>query len=218
MEAFLHSPQYAAASAWFAGDHAVEPPALPAPGHGHVERVDCAGWWRRATAVFIDLIIVTALVGAFSAQETGPIQIKTDTTSSEQRGTVKPGGLKKGDNGVRVPVTHKYSLLDAVMQSPMETLRAGTSLWLAVLYMTVLVGLAGHTFGMMIAGLRVVTTDFRTPGIWRALWRYTLALFLWWLILPLSALTHRVMLHDRWSGTRLITAERVLARAFTPAA
>jgi uncharacterized RDD family membrane protein YckC/Zn-dependent protease with chaperone function len=220
MEAFLQSPQYAAASAWFARDHAVEPPALPSPGQRHVERADCAGWWRRAAAVFIDLIIVGALFGAFSGQETSIVNVTTEkaakhSVTSATRDTEASG---QSDAVTGTAATQHNSPLKALLQRPEEIFRAGTSLWLAVLYMTLLVGLAGQTFGMMIAGLRVVTTDFRPPGIWRALWRYTIALFLWWLILPLSALTHRVMLHDRWSGTRLITAERVLARAFTPVA
>jgi len=65
----------------------------------------------------------------------------------------------------------------------------------------------------MITGLRVVTTDFRQPGLVRSLWRYLLVLFLWWLILLWAPFSRRIMLHDRWSGTRLIRAERIMARA-----
>ncbi len=214
MEAFLGTPEHTAASAWFASDHAVELPALPSPGQRHVDRGDCAGWWRRAAAVLIDFIIISALVGVFSGHETGPVQVTTTTkktTSGITITTTDGTPVKTGD-------MQHFSLLDAVLRNPEQALKAGTSVWLALAYMTLLVGLAGQTFGMMIAGLRVVTTDFRPPGIWRALWRYVVAALFWWLILPLSILTHRVMLHDRWSGTRLITAERVLARALRPAA
>ena len=76
-----------------------------------------------------------------------------------------------------------------------------------------LVGIAGQSFGMMIAGLRVVRPDFRPPGILRSLWRYVIALFLWPWIMLLSPFMPRLMLHDRWSGTRLIRAERIMARA-----
>lgn len=87
----------------------------------------------------------------------------------------------------------------------------GKTFWFAV-YMVLLVTLAGQTFGMMIAGLRVVTTDFRRPSIWRAAARYAIALFLWPLIVPLSFIWRRVLLHDRITRTRLVKIERVVAR------
>ncbi|MGA8533672.1 MAG: RDD family protein [Candidatus Tumulicola sp.] len=73
--------------------------------------------------------------------------------------------------------------------------------------------LAGQSFGMMIAGLRVVTIDFRRPGIGRAIARYVLVLFLWPLIIGLSFFWRRILLHDRWTRTRLVKVERVVARA-----
>ncbi len=81
------------------------------------------------------------------------------------------------------------------------------------LYLWLLVGIAGQSFGMMITGLRVVTTDFRSPGLLRSLWRYLIVFFLWWLILLWAPFSRRIMLHDRWSGTRLIRAETIMARA-----
>ena len=79
--------------------------------------------------------------------------------------------------------------------------------------MALLVTIAGQSFGMMIAGLRVVTIDFRRPGAWRAIARYVLVLAPWPLIVPLSFIWRRVMLHDRWTRTRLVKVERVIARA-----
>jgi uncharacterized RDD family membrane protein YckC len=83
---------------------------------------------------------------------------------------------------------------------------------IAALYLAVLVGVTGQSFGMMIVGLRVVEKDFRRPGILRTLWRYAIGWVLWVPILFLAPFMRRVMLHDRWSGTRLIRNERVLAR------
>ena len=213
MQTFIKTPQYATASAWFAGAHAAEPPALPAPGELRVERADCAGWWRRATAVFIDFVIVSALFGAFIGQETNPVQITTSAKRPAQGITISSDSSSSLDRSQKP--AKDASPLRAILQQPTQIVRAGAAVWVALLYMILLVGLAGQTFGMMIAGLRVVTTDFRPPGIWRALVRSALAFLLWWLIIPLSLVAHRVLLHDRWSGTRLITAERVLARAFT---
>jgi uncharacterized RDD family membrane protein YckC len=65
---------------------------------------------------------------------------------------------------------------------------------------------------MMITGLRVVTTDFRRPSIMRTIFRYLIVGFLWWLIMPLSFIWRRVLLHDRWTKTRVVKVERVVAR------
>jgi hypothetical protein len=86
--------------------------------------------------------------------------------------------------------------------------------WFPV-YLALLVIVAGQTFGMMIAGLRVVTIDFRKPGIFRTLARYLIVGFLWWLIVGLSLIWRRILLHDRWTGTRLVKVERVVARDFS---
>ena len=91
----------------------------------------------------------------------------------------------------------------------------GFPFWFPI-YLALLVILAGQTFGMMIAGLRVVTTDFRKPSIARAIARYVVVALLWWLILPLSLIWRRVLLHDRWTKTRLVKVERVVARVTTP--
>lgn len=81
-------------------------------------------------------------------------------------------------------------------------------------YSAVLVALVGQTPGMLIAGLRVVRTDFGRVGLGQALWRYALALLLFWCIVPLSPFS-RIFLNDKWSRTRLIKTERVLAREAT---
>jgi hypothetical protein len=83
--------------------------------------------------------------------------------------------------------------------------------WLPV-YLAILVAVAGQSFGMMICGLRVVTIDFRRPGIWRTIFRYVIEGALWWLIVPLSLVWRRVLLHDRFTATRVVKVERILAR------
>lgn len=88
------------------------------------------------------------------------------------------------------------------------------SLVVFLLYCPVLVGLVGQTPGMLIAGLRVVRTDFGRVGLGQAIWRYVLALLFFWYIIPLSPFS-RIFANDKWSGTRLIKMERVLARTAT---
>ncbi|HLX03743.1 MAG TPA: RDD family protein, partial [Trinickia sp.] len=89
--------------------------------------------------------------------------------------------------------------------------RLGFFFWFP-LYLAVLVIFAGQTFGMMIAGLRVVTTDFRKPSIARTIVRYLIVFAVWWAIVPLSFIWRRVLLHDRWTKTRVVKVERVVAR------
>ncbi|HVR47351.1 MAG TPA: RDD family protein [Candidatus Binatia bacterium] len=89
--------------------------------------------------------------------------------------------------------------------------RLGFFFWFP-LYLAVLVIFAGQTFGMMIAGLRVVTTDFRKPSIMRTIARYFIVFLVWWAIVPLSFIWRRVLLHDRWTKTRVVKVERVVAR------
>jgi Zn-dependent protease with chaperone function/uncharacterized RDD family membrane protein YckC len=83
-----------------------------------------------------------------------------------------------------------------------------------VLYAPVLVALVGQTPGMLIAGLRVVRTDFGRVGLAQAVWRYVLLYVLFPYIILLSPFS-RVFANDKWSGTRIIKTERVLARAAT---
>ena len=87
----------------------------------------------------------------------------------------------------------------------------GFPLWFPI-YLGVLIAFTGQTFGMMIAGLRVVTTDFRKVGAWRSVGRAVLVGLLWPLTMLLSIIWRRILLHDRLSGTRVVTVERVLAR------
>lgn len=90
--------------------------------------------------------------------------------------------------------------------------KLGFPFWFPV-YLAILVIFAGQTLGMMIAGLRVVTTDFHKPSIPRTIVRYLIAGLLWWLIMPLSLIWRRVLLHDRWTKTRVVKVERVVMRA-----
>jgi hypothetical protein len=34
----------------------------------------------------------------------------------------------------------------------------------------------------------------------------------WWMIVPLSLIWRRILLHDRWTKTRVVKVERVVAR------
>ena len=226
MKQFSQTHQYAAAEEWFLRDVAPEPPELPPPGAVTVQKGDCAGWWRRCIAVTIDLVIVSALLGAFVDRDATREVTTTTTTSTANSKTVavekadaddtafKLGGVNVSIAGISFTGNTPFARTMRGVASYLG-IGGGTPFWLAAVYFIVLVALTGQTFGMMIAGLRVVRTDFRPPGFWRTLWRYLFTLALWPAILLTSVIWHRVMLHDRITGTRLITAERALARVLT---
>ena len=178
MRAWAQTHQFATLEEWFLRERDDEPPSVAAAGSRTVERADCAGWWRRATAFAIDGVVVAALWQIFPSS---------------------------------------WNVVD-VWQKVMKGSNAHTSFnldpqyFLVMLYLFVLVGVMGQSFGMMIAGLRVVKVDFSQPGLMRSLWRYVIAATLMPLIVMLSFINRRIMLHDRWSKTRLITVERAMAR------
>jgi RDD family/Peptidase family M48 len=227
MRRFEASAHFAILEAWFLREIAVEPPALPRSGTVHVERSDCAGWFRRAWALLIDFVVVGAML--LSLENGAARQAASDVSPTP---TPAPSVATLSIGGDKIPVhrTKHYDSMFAFLgahltytgivfdtDGPLGRL-AGVSSYLGffivlAVYLALLVGLVGQSFGMMITGLRVVTTDFRPPGIWRSLWRYAIGWVLWFPIICISPIMRRVMMHDRLSGTRLITSERVLARA-----
>jgi hypothetical protein len=142
-----------------------------------------------------------------SANRSNPAPSAAATTQSDDVDRVGPVTI---DTSGDLPIVRIGGLkITSKLVDPNNS--TGKTFWFAV-YMALLVTIAGQTFGMMIAGLRVVTTDFRRPGIWRSAARYLLAVVLWPLIFAMSFFWRRVLLHDRWTRTRLVKVERVVAR------
>jgi uncharacterized RDD family membrane protein YckC len=190
---FVETPQYQTASAWLNRDISEEPPILAVSVSARVTRADCAGIFRRFWSIAIDSAVVAALVLVFAGAHGH-----------------SPLGYYFSDEDIHNLTHSKFfgevlSIFGRYSTSP--------PFFFTAIYLWLLVGIAGQSFGMMITGLRVVTVDFRPPGVLRALWRYLIVFFLWWLILLWAPFSRRIMLHDRWSGTRLIRAERIMARA-----
>jgi Zn-dependent protease with chaperone function/uncharacterized RDD family membrane protein YckC len=235
MRAFEASAQFAHLETWFLRDVATEPPTLPNEAHALVDRSDCAGLWRRVWAILIDGVVVAALLVAFnntqaqgstaaSNQDSGvSVNVGSDEKDTSPI-SVKGGGLNvnigkptsKAETHSQ-PKTRKWSLPP---DNPFYSITSAFGNYVASfgflpLYLAVLVGFTGQSFGMMITGLRVVTTDFRSPGLLRSFWRYGVGFIFGVPIAFMTPFMPRVMLHDRLSGTRLIRAERILARAAT---
>jgi uncharacterized RDD family membrane protein YckC len=188
---FVTSYAYEIAQQWFLRERAAEPPALPAPGSSTVEVADCAKWWRRFWAFSIDAVVVLALLGSIHSVTSSPSELSLASATL-------PFGIKGTSYLVFFPFARGTIVL--------------------TVYLTILVAVVGQTFGMMIAGLRVVTIDFRRPGILRTIFRYLIAAVLWPLIAVLSPFAKRVYLQDALTSTRVITVERVMARALASSA
>lgn len=183
---FVGSRAYDIDRSWFERERDAVPPALPAPGTTTVRRIDCASWGRRFWAFAIDVVVVLALLGSLHAV--------TSTPSAQELASITlPNGAKGTSYLVLFPFARGITLLTG--------------------YLMLLVAVVGQTFGMMIAGLRVVTTDFRRPGTLRTIVRYAIAAVLWPLIAVLSPFAGRIYLHDRITGTRVIGTERTMIRA-----
>jgi uncharacterized RDD family membrane protein YckC len=79
-----------------------------------------------------------------------------------------------------------------------------------ILYSAILVGFTGQTLGMMVLELRVVTTDYRRPGIAQSVWRYAGALLSMMSAIALVGFFMRIHPHDYVSRTRLIRGRGAL--------
>ncbi len=218
MRTFVASELYAAHAPEFARDANPEPPALPETGGLHVQRKDCAGWWRRFAAWAIDAIVVVAIFQTifFGGGSRHPhTSVNATISTARARDIAKTrtlftyGPFSGHASGILVRgKTRQYFISwDEVVR--MSTLALGPVSM--ALYFMLLVGVVGQTPGMAIAGLRVVRTDFSRPSPLQTIWRYILAFWLWWLAMLLSPFS-RIYVHDALSGTRLIKSERVLAR------
>jgi Zn-dependent protease with chaperone function len=217
---FITSQGFLEAEAWFVRERDETPPPTAVPGATRVATRDCAGWWRRFAAFSIDAVVVSAIITSFGGS-VAPIAHSHRTTTSARATPTRPtpeatlGPLSFSEREVTMKVGNQQVPLSFVtlFGNTVDSVnRLGFTFWFPV-YLALLVIVAGQTFGMMIAGLRVVTTDFRRPSIARTIIRYVIAAVLWWLILPLSFVWRRVLLHDRRTATRVVKVERVVARA-----
>ena len=213
MRRFIASQQFAMTEEWFLREIAAEPPALPAPGTTMVVKSDCAGWWRRLTAFAIDAVLVLAIIGALQgldlfqqASSDEPVKAVASASSDSDETITIP------KSGITVKVPAKEAKDHNRASNIVQAIHAAMFPIGVSIYLFVLVAVAGQSFGMMITGLRVVTLDYRRPGIFQVFARYATSFFLWPLIICLSPFTRHIMLHDLLSGTRMITAERIMAR------
>lgn len=213
MREFFATEQYRQLEERFINDSTDEEILSPETLGAHVEKRDLAGWWRRMSAVLLDVIIVQALVATLAGAG-AHIDVNTDTTPAAAK-TVTHATTTVKDPDFSYAITDQGITFGKNVKLTWLNLgQAAQGVLMPVemcLYFGLLVGIAGQTPGMMITGLRVVRTDFRKPGIAQSLTRYIVGLLLCWWIFPASPFS-RLYLHDRISKTRTIKTERVLAR------
>lgn len=190
MQSFMQTELYRLHEEHFVSESQEEPVPVRGGGEKSVERRDCAGWWRRGWALVLDFVVVIAIVQLLQSHP-------SETTVAHSRTAVESARF----------------VINGFSYAPLVSQLAGSiafPFWL-FLYFMVLVAVAGQTPGMMIAGLRVVRTDFGRPSFLQTSWRYAVAVVLAPISFIMSPFT-RVLLHDRFSGTRLIKSERLLIR------
>lgn len=206
LRAFAASPLYAYHQPLFAERSAAAPPALLQARDANVTRRDCAGIGRRLAALVLDTIVVLALTQTIMAQSGNAGHI-----------TVKGGGIahagpflvRQDDIGVQGPDGPVWIGHDAVHALSVMTGGTFTLTVTLPLYLALLVAFTGQSLGMMVAGLRVVRTNFGRPNGLLVLWRYVVLIFTWpfcFIWLPFFA---RVYPHDWLSGTRVVKNERL---------
>jgi len=174
---------------------------VSAPAVADAREAVYAGFWRRTAAFCVDVAVIQAIVPAATAVQ------KTLTPSPTATAALK---------GVAAdPDTPSWlaSFVNQATSGHGHVTVAGGSyvLWLAMaVYVIILVGLVGQTFGMMVSDLRVVGPNRARIGIVRATGRYVSLVASLFAIVGWFAIFRRVQPYEKWSGTRLVSGSAVV--------
>lgn len=189
-----------------------------------LQRKNYVGFFRRLAAYAIDLTILSVLYprdlvsaqinktaegddavsgAAIAKQVVREIGDDDDSPAPAGSPTPAPVASPHATHGVHhlVSIPAAHTNIDIV---PLQ--HAGSDIlgWVIFfVYVVLLVGIAGQTFGMMILGLRVVRQNMEPVGLGRALWRY--AVFVLTLPYSIFRIFGRIQPFEKWSGTRLVT-------------
>lgn len=161
--------------------------ALPAP--APLKAKDVA-FFQRGLAFVVDLILVATIVS-------GAKLLNVDVSSSDLKGGLFDDSTAWG-HALDAWFGKDVSAAIAAFQSVGD-------FFFVLAYSAVLVAMTGRTFGMMIFGIRVVKNDLSRVTAGRAIWRYVVAALSAVTVIPLFfGLFSGRMLHDRFSGTRVV--------------
>ena len=156
-----------------------------------------AGFWRRAWALAIDVLVIQTLVPAVHAAQT---QFSPESSVAAKAVAADP----------TVPGWVGQIVKTAVTAQPHTKVTfgdySGAILWLVLaVYAIVLVGLVGQTVGMMVSDVRVVAVNRPRVGVGRAIGRYVSLFASVVMVFGLFTAFRRVQPFEKWSGTRLIS-------------
>jgi Zn-dependent protease with chaperone function len=145
-----------------------------------------AGFGRRVGALAIDVVVIQTLIPAINLVTRPP----TARIAKELAADKDTAGIAQVLWNLQLP-----------------QLAHDTFLWFAFLvYVIVLVALAGQTFGMMVSDLRVVGVDHSARiGLRRAVGRYVSFLASLCVLVGWWSIFRRVQPFEQWSGTRLVS-------------
>jgi uncharacterized RDD family membrane protein YckC len=148
-----------------------------------------AGFGRRAWALAIDAVVIQALIPL--------VDLVTGPSTSGTARIAKGLAADKDTAGIAQALSH----------AQLPQLAHDTFLWFAFLiYVIVLVALAGQTFGMMVSDLRVVGVDHDARiGLRRAVGRYVSLLVSLCVLVGWWSIFRRVQPFEQWSRTRLVS-------------
>jgi Zn-dependent protease with chaperone function/uncharacterized RDD family membrane protein YckC len=148
-----------------------------------------AGFGRRVGALAIDVVVIQTLIPAINLV-TRPPRSGTARIAKELAADKDTAGIAQVLWNLQLP-----------------QLAHDTFLWFAFLvYVIVLVALAGQTFGMMVSDLRVVGVDHGARiGLRRAVGRYASFLASLCVLVGWWSLFRRVQPFEQWSRTRLVS-------------
>ncbi len=158
------------------------PPLLPP---GAISRRAYANFPRRIAAFIIDVVVIQALLPNLPAG----LIVVVDTRATANAQPI---------NWLHDIVRNHPHLVHAIDSS------GGWGGLIALVYYTLLVGLTGQTFGMMIVDLRVVSERFGRVGLVRALVRFGCLIGSMVGVIGIVKLFSRIQPFEKWSGTRLI--------------
>ena len=159
-----------------------------------------AGFWRRAWAFTIDLIVIQTIVPAAGSVFNARIAPHSKEIANINADPSVPAFVKTIANGV---TQHGGTI----------TFAGGDALlWLAFwAYVVILVALIGQTFGMMVSDLRVVGVNREQRiGFGRALARYISLFASFCAFVGFFGVFRRIQPYEKWSRTRLISASSAI--------
>jgi Zn-dependent protease with chaperone function len=153
-----------------------------------------ASFWRRASAFFVDVLVIQALLPAARAMQT-----RIAPSDSAVKALSDPS----------VPPWVGAVAKEAAKPNGHVSLTVGNDalLWFAFYaYVVVLVALVGQTFGMMVLDVRVVGAHRgMRVGFGRAIGRYAALLASLVVVVGWFSLFRRVQPYEKWSRTRLVS-------------